>query len=124
MEEYKVWAYARSTVQNLPALENQLEEVMREADRRGYIIVGSCMEQKFGNELWRPALFAMLKTVRQKRVDAVMVESLDRISHNLMILYRVLRFFQKHGVILITTKTNLQYELHLTGLDMRLSRAA
>ena len=120
MEEYKVWAYARSTVQNMPALENQLEEVMREADRRGYIIVGSCMEQKFGNELWRPALFAMLKTVRQKRVDAVMVESLDRISHNLMILYRVLRFFQKHGVILITTKTNLQYELHLTGLDMRL----
>lgn len=120
MAEYKVWAYARSAVPNLPALENQLKEVMCEADRRGYIIVGSCMEQKFGNELWRPALFPMLKAVRQKRVDAVMVESLDRISHNLMILYQVLRFFQKHGVILITTKTNLQYELHLTGLDMRL----
>ena len=29
MAEYKVWAYARSAVTNLPALENQLEEVMR-----------------------------------------------------------------------------------------------
>lgn len=120
MAEYKVWAYARSAVPNLPALENQLEEVMREADRWGYIVIGSCMEQKFGNELWRPALFTILKAVRQKRVDAVMVESLDRISHNLTILYRVLRFFQRHGVILITTKTNLQYELYLTGLNMRL----
>ena len=30
MEEYKVWAYARSAAPNLTALENQLEEVKRE----------------------------------------------------------------------------------------------
>ena len=46
MTEYKVWAFARSAAPNLPALEEQLAEVMREADRRGYIIVNSCMEQK------------------------------------------------------------------------------
>ena len=45
MTEYKVWAFARSAAPNLPALEEQLAEVMREADRRGYIIVNSCMEQ-------------------------------------------------------------------------------
>ena len=43
MTEYKVWAFARSAAPNLPALEEQLAEVMREADRRGYIIVNSCM---------------------------------------------------------------------------------
>ena len=48
MKEYKVWAFARSAAPNLPALEEQLAEVMREADRRGYIIVNSCMEQKYG----------------------------------------------------------------------------
>lgn len=120
MAEYKVWAYARSAVPNLPALENQLEEVMREADRRGYVIVDSSMEQKHGNELWRPALFAMLKAVRQKRVDAVMVQSLDRISHDIATLYRIMCFLQNHGVVLITTKTDLQYELYLTGLESRL----
>lgn len=120
MAEYKVWAYARSAVPNLPALENQLEEVMREADRRGYIVIGSSMEQKFGNELWRPALFTMLKAVRQKRVDAVMVESLDRISHDIAVIYFVLSFLQRYGVVLITTRTNLRYELYLTGLEGQL----
>ena len=67
MEEYKVWAYARSAAPNLTALENQLEEVMREADKRGYILVNTSMELKRGTEFWRPALFAMLKAVRQGR---------------------------------------------------------
>ena len=92
MTEYKVWAFARSAAPNLPALEDQLAEAMREADRRGYIIVNSCMEQKYGTEFWRPALFAMLTAVQQGRVNAVMVQSLDRLSHDLTTLYRILRF--------------------------------
>ena len=82
MTEYKVWAFARSAAPNLPALEDQLADVMREADRRGYIIVNSCMEQKYGTEFWRPDLFAMLTAVQQGRVNAVMVQSLDRLSHD------------------------------------------
>ena len=87
MKEYKVWAFARSAAPNLPALEEQLAEVMREADRRGYIIVNSCMEQKYGTEFWRPDLFAMLTAVQQGRVNAVMVQSLDRLSHDITTLY-------------------------------------
>ena len=115
MKEYKIWAFARSAAPNLPALEEQLAEVMREADRRGYIIVNSCMEQKYGTEFWRPDLFAMLAAVQQGRVNAVMVQSLDRLSHDITTLYRILRFLQNHGAVLITTETNLQYELYLTG---------
>ena len=118
MTEYKVWAFARSAAPNLPALEDQLADVMREADRRGYI--NSCMEQKYGTEFWRPALFAMLTAVQQGRVNVVMVQSLDRLSHDLTTLYRILRFLQNHGAVLITTKTNLRYELYLTGLENRL----
>ena len=40
-------------------------------------------------------------------------------------LYRILRFLQNYGAVLITTETNLQYELYLTGLESRiLARAA
>ena len=120
MTEYKVWAFARSAAPNLPALEEQLAEVMREADRRGYIIANSCMEQKYGTEFWRPALFAMLTAVQQGRVNAVMVQSLDRLSHDTATLYHILRFLQNHGAVLITTKTSLKYELYLTGLENRL----
>ncbi len=105
MKEYKVWAFARSAAPNLPALEEQLADVMREADRRGYIIVNSCMEQT---------------AVQQGRVNAVMVQSLDRLSHNITTLYRILRFLQNYGAVLITTETNLQYELYLTGLESRI----
>ena len=120
MKEYKVWEFARSAAPNLPALEDQLADVMREADRRGYIIVNSCMEQKYGTEFWRPALFAMLTAVQQGRVNAVMVQSLDRLSHDITILYRILRFLQNYSAVLITTETNLQYELYLTGLESRI----
>ena len=120
MTEYKVWAFARSAVPNLTALENQLEEVMREADKRGYILVNASMELKRGTELWRPALFSILKAVRQGRVNAVMVQSLDRLSHDTATLYRILRFLQNHGAVIITTKTSLKYELYLTGLENRL----
>lgn len=33
MKEYRIWAFARSAAPNLPALEEQLADVMREADR-------------------------------------------------------------------------------------------
>ena len=62
----------------------------------------------------------MLTAVQQGRVNAVMVQSLDRLSHDLTTLYRILRFLQNHDAVLITTKTNLQYELYLTGLESRL----
>ena len=35
---------------------------------------------------------------------------------------RILRFLQNYSAVLITTETNLQYELYLTGLDARLLR--
>ena len=120
MKEYKIWAFARSAAPNLPALEEQLAEVMREADKRGYILVNASMELKRGTELWRPALFSILKAVRQGRVNAVMVQSLDRLSHDTATLYRILRFLQNHGAVIITTKTSLKYELYLTGLENRL----
>lgn len=73
-----------------------------------------------GTNFWRPDLFAMLTAVQQGRVNAVMVQSLDRLSHDLTTLYRILRFLQNYGAVLITTETNLQYELYLTGLESRL----
>ena len=53
------------------------------------------------------------------------LQSLDRLSHDITTLYRILRFLQNYGAVLITTETNLQYELYLTGLESRiLARAA
>ena len=91
MKEYKIWAFARSAAPNLPALEEQLSDVMREADRRGYIIVNSCMEQKYGAEFWRPALFTMLsvqsisyRSLKNRSVAALRITSGTAIRGNLL----------------------------------------
>ena len=89
-------------------------------DKRGYILVNTSMELKRGTEFWRPALFAMLKAVRQGRVNAVMVQSLDRLSRDTATLYHILRFCKITARCLYTTKTSLKYELYLTGLENRL----
>ena len=115
MKEYRIWAFARSAAPNLPALEEQLADVMREADRRGYIIVNSCMEQKVRTKFWRPDLFAMLTAVQQGRCQRRHGAEPDRLSHDIATLYRILRFLQNYGAVLITTETNLRYELFLTG---------
>ena len=117
MKEYKVWAFARSAAPNLPALEEQLAEVMREADRRGYIIINSCMEQKYGTEFWRPALLAMLTAVQQGRVNAVMVRDLEQISRNSYILVGVIEILRQNDVYLITTECDLNAELINSGLE-------
>lgn len=50
MKEYKIWAFARSAAPNLPALEEQLADVMREADRRGYISTSNCETDRHYNK--------------------------------------------------------------------------
>ena len=120
MKEYKVWAFARSAAPNLPALEEQLADVMREADRRGYIIVNSCMEQKYGTEFWRPDLFAMrtmLDAVENGRIEAVMVRDLEQISRNSYILVGVIEILRQNDVYLITTECDLNAELINSGLE-------
>ena len=41
-------------------------------------------------------------------------------SYDIATLYRILCFLQNYGAVLITTETNLRYELFLTGLENRL----
>ena len=45
MKEYKVWAFARSAAPNLPALEEQLADVMRKstAPSSGDLICSPCL---------------------------------------------------------------------------------
>ena len=104
----------------LCVLEVVLGVVMRVGVRCGYSIVFCCLVQKYGTEFWRPALFAMLAAVQQGRVNVVMVQSLARLRHDITTLYRILRILQNYGAVLITTETNLQYELYLTGLERRI----
>ena len=102
----RVWLYARTADARPGVLEEQLNSLYREAERRG--------------DLDRPALFAMLAAVRGGRVDAVMLTRLSRFSYHRLALYLILCFLQDHGVGLITTEYELRYILYLRGFERTL----
>lgn len=76
----RVWLYARTADARPGVLEEQLNSLYREAERRGYTVVNGGAEHRCAGDLDRPALFAMLAAVRGGRVDAVMLTRLSRFS--------------------------------------------
>ena len=78
----RVWAYARTADPAPHALEEQLAGLCRETARRGYRLINCGMDACHPNCLHRPALFTMMKAVREHQVDAVIVTRLSRISYS------------------------------------------
>ena len=95
----RVWLYARTADARPGVLEEQLNSLYREAERRGYTVVNGGAEHRCAGDLDRPALFAMLAAVRGGRVDAVMLTRLSRFSYHRLALYLILCFLQDHGEI-------------------------
>ena len=56
----RVWLYARTADARPGVLEEQLNSLYREAERRGYTVVNGGAEHRCAGDLDRPALFAML----------------------------------------------------------------
>ena len=85
----RVWLYARTADARPGVLEEQLNSLYREAERRGYTVVNGGAEHRCAGDLDRPALFAMLAAVRGGRVDAVMLTRLSRFSYHRLALYLI-----------------------------------
>ena len=93
----RVWAYARTADPAPHALEEQLAGLCRETARRGYQLINCGMDACRPNCLHRPALFTMMKAVREHQVDAVMVTRLSRISYSGRWMFYFLCFLQDNG---------------------------
>ena len=65
----RVWLYARTADARPGVLEEQLNSLYREAERRGYTVVNGGAEHRCAGDLDRPALFAMLAAVRGVRAE-------------------------------------------------------
>ena len=86
----RVWLYARTADARPGVLEEQLNSLYREAERRGYTVVNGGAEHRCAGDL-------------------------DRLA-----LYLILCFLQDHGVGLITTEYELRYILYLRGFERTL----
>ena len=72
----------------------------------------------------RMGLKQMMQAVQGGFVRAVLVRDLSRLSHDPAILIQILEFLQDHNAVLITTESDLRYELYIKGLENRFFQRA
>ena len=59
----------------------------------------------------------MIRAVRERLVDVVVVPGLSRLAVHRQWLGWLLRMFRKHGVTVVTIECELRYDLYRHGLD-------
>lgn len=118
----RVAAYCRvSTSDQEPA--NQLLEIQRYVNARGWMLSGEFIDRGIsGVSTSRPALDEMLRLARRRRLDGVVVWSLDRLGRNLRHLILTLDEMAALGVAFVSLAEGIdtstpagRLQLHVLG---------
>ncbi len=112
-----MWLYSRSSDKRMFVLIQQMRNLLSEAKHREYTVVGTSQDMGTGRSMARMGLKQMLQAVKSGLVRAVLVQNLSRLSHDPAILIQILEYLQDHNAVLITTESDLRYELYLKGLE-------
>lgn len=115
-EQRRLWVYARSRAPQADITTNQMEGLLRVADKHHWKIVGA--SQDSGEKCWshREGIREMKRAIARGYADIVLVESLGRISHDRYRLIQFLRFLQDHQVLIFCTRTDVRYETYIKRL--------
>ena len=119
-----MWLYSRSSSQRPAVLFEQMRNLLEEAEHREYTVVGTSQDMGTGRSMARMGLKQMMQAVQGGFVRAVLVRNLTRLSHDPAILIQILEFLQDHDTVLITTESDLRYELYIKGLENRFFQRA
>ncbi|WP_085533869.1 recombinase family protein [Anaeromassilibacillus sp. Marseille-P3371] len=119
-----MWLYSRSSDKKPSVLFEQIRNLLEEANHREYTVVGTSQDMGTGRSMARMGLKQMMQAVKGGFVRAVLVRDLTRLSHDPAILIPILEFLQDHDTVLITTESDLRYELHIKGLENRFFQRA
>ena len=119
-----MWLYSRSSDKHLKVLFRQMQNLLDEANRREYTVAGTSQDMGSGKSMARMGLKQMMRAVKGGLAQAVLVQDLTRLSHDPAILMKILEFLQDHNAVLITTESDLQYELYIKGLEKHFLRRA
>lgn len=102
----RVAMYARvSTLDQNP--ENQLQELRRYCEVRGWTAVEYVDHGVSGTKESRPALNALIQAVHRRKVDIVAVFALDRLGRSLSHLVRTIEDWHTLGVGLVSLREGL-----------------
>ena len=92
------------------SLERQAEELRRYAEQAGYTIVGAAAEHGSGMTLDRPALQEVMEAVLAGKVDAVLVNSLDRLGRDWGMTKQYIDLLTEHKVKLLCVRERVSID--------------
>ncbi len=90
--------------------ERQAEELRRYAEQAGYTIVGVAAEHGSGLTLDRPALQELTEAVLAGKVDAVLVNSLDRLGRDWGMTKQYIDLLTEHKVKLLCVRERVMID--------------
>ena len=121
--------YARVSTLDQTA-ENQLAELRRYIDARGWIAHEYIDEGVSGAKESRPALDSMLRDARRRRFDVVVCWRLDRLGRNLKHLITLLEDLQALGIAFVSLNEGIdattpagRLQMHILGAIAEFERA-
>lgn len=125
----KVAIYARVSTTNQAqegySIDGQLSALSSYCDAKGWQVADTYTDAGFtGSNLDRPALQKLLLDINRKKVDAVLIYKLDRLSRNVRdTLYLAKDIFEANGISFISLSENIDTSTAMGALFLTLLSA-
>jgi DNA invertase Pin-like site-specific DNA recombinase len=127
----KAAVYARvSTSNGSQTCENQLLELRRYCEARGWAVYAEYTDEMSGAKDRRPALDEMLKAAKRRKFDVVVCWRLDRLGRNLRHLVTLIEDLQTVGVSFVSLNEGIdlgtpagRLQLHILAALSEFERA-
>ena len=94
-----MWLYSRSSDKKILALMQQMHELLEEAQRRSYTVVGTSQDMGTGRSMARMGLQQMMRSVKEGHVRAVLVRDLTRLSHDPAVLINEIKYYMAFSAL-------------------------
>lgn len=101
--------YARVSTRDQKTIPDQLADLRKLADLKGFKIVGEYQERESGKRDTRPQRYEIIKKAWERKVDVVLVWKLDRWGRSLQDLVNTIVDLGQHQVAFIS---------HMEGIDL------
>lgn len=97
----RVAIYCRLAREDSVTMECQRNYLRRWAVKGGYEVVDEIAEIGSGVQLDRPGLTKAMQAVQEKRIDALVVKDLDRLTRKTLDAFQIMEKLKEQGVDLI-----------------------
>ncbi len=101
-EQKRAWLYSRVAHDDGTALTAQEDFLRHWAVENGYAIAGKTAEAGSGTRPDRPGLSAVMRAVREKKMDVIIVKNLGRLTRCNIDIPQYVRTLQANDVVLVS----------------------